>query len=47
MTAYGAANGGWVLAHLTNRRTSLLIVSNGGMPCLAHWGAPLGDTDAG
>ena len=31
------------LAHLTDGRSSLLITSSGGMPCLAHWGAPLGD----
>ena len=24
---------------------SLLITSDGGMPCVAHWGAPLGDAD--
>jgi len=35
-----------LLAHLTNGETSLLITGDGGMPCLAHWGAPLGDTDA-
>ena len=35
-----------VLAHLTTGLTSLLITSDGGMPCLAHWGAALGDTDA-
>ena len=34
-----------LLAHLTNGTTSLLITSDGGMPCLAHWGAALGDTD--
>lgn len=34
-----------LLVHLTDGRVSLLITSNGGMPCLAHWGAPLGDTD--
>ncbi|MDP9463452.1 MAG: alpha-galactosidase, partial [Actinomycetota bacterium] len=36
-----------LLAHLTGSHTSLLITSSGGMPCLAHWGAPLGDSDAG
>jgi alpha-galactosidase len=35
-----------LVVHLTNGDTSLLITSSGGMPCLAHWGAPLGDTDA-
>ena len=35
-----------LLAHLTDGRSSLLITSNGGMPCLAHWGAPLGAVDA-
>jgi alpha-galactosidase len=34
-----------VLAHLTDHRTSLLLVGNGGMPRLAHWGAALGDVD--
>jgi alpha-galactosidase len=34
-----------LLVHLTNGDTSLLITSDGGMPCLAHWGACLGDTD--
>ena len=34
-----------LLAHLTDGITSLLITSSGGMPCLAHWGAPLGDSD--
>jgi alpha-galactosidase len=35
-----------VLAHLTDDRTSLLLVGNGGMPRLAHWGAALGEADA-
>jgi alpha-galactosidase len=34
-----------VLAHLTDGECSLLITSDGGMPCVAHWGAPLGETD--
>jgi len=36
-------NGG--LVHLTDGRCSLLISTDGGMPRLVHWGAPLGDTD--
>ena len=36
---------GGLLVHLTDGRVSLLITSSGGMPCLAHWGAPLGDID--
>ena len=35
-----------LFVHLTDGRVSLLITSNGGMPCLAHWGAPLGDIDS-
>jgi alpha-galactosidase len=35
-----------VLVHLTDGSASLLITSDGGMPCLAHWGATLGDTDS-
>jgi alpha-galactosidase len=35
-----------VLAHLTDGHVSLLITNDGGMPCLAHWGAALGDTDS-
>ncbi len=34
-----------LLAHLTDGVTSLLFTSSGGMPCLAHWGAPLGPAD--
>jgi alpha-galactosidase len=34
-----------LLAHLTDGNSSLLIISNDGMPCLAHWGAPLGSAD--
>ncbi len=32
--------------HLTDGRTSLVLVTDGGMPCLAHWGAPLGTLSA-
>jgi alpha-galactosidase len=35
-----------LLAHLSDGSTSLLITSDDGMPCLAHWGAALGSTDA-
>ena len=45
MIVDGRGDGGGVLAHLTNRQTSLLIVSDGGMPYIAHWGAALGATD--
>ena len=34
-----------LLAHLTDGNSSLLIASNDGMPCLVHWGAPLGTAD--
>jgi alpha-galactosidase len=34
-----------VLAHLTDERTSLLFVGDGGMPCLVHWGAALGQVE--
>ena len=33
------------VVHLTDGQTSVLITTAGGMPCLAHWGAALGDTD--
>lgn len=32
-----------VLGHLTNRHASVIIVSDGGMPEIAYWGAPVGD----
>ena len=38
---------GPLLAHLTDGRVSVLLTTNGGMPCVAHWGAPLGEVDAG
>jgi len=38
-----ADNGG--LVHLTDGHCSLLLSSDGGMPQLVHWGAPLGDVD--
>ncbi len=34
------------LVHLTDGNASLLMTSGGGMPCLVHWGAPLGDVDS-
>jgi len=38
-----ASNG--ELVHLTDGHSSLLLSSDGGMPQLVHWGAPLGDVD--
>ena len=35
------------IVHLTDGRSSLLITTTGGMPCVAHWGAALGDADRG
>ncbi|MEP7048648.1 MAG: alpha-galactosidase [Ilumatobacteraceae bacterium] len=31
--------------HLTDGRSSMLLACRGGMPCVVHWGAPLGDVD--
>ena len=31
--------------HLTDDRSSMLITISRGMPCVAHWGAAVGDLD--
>jgi alpha-galactosidase len=42
---YGAPMTARLLAHLSDGHVSLLLAGDDGMPCLVHWGSPLGDTD--